>query len=348
MIKSVIGVIGIEIDENYKWKDTIFIDDTVSSKDEEAYDKCLGFIKVIYKEKINYEDSRKIEEDIWGNEKYIYDSKKEAKIYFEKPNVCVIETRQEVNEWLVMMLQIMLLKNGYSFIHAAGVSKDNRAIVLPSWGGVGKTACVSKLVRAGYKLLGDDLNIITAEGKIYGFPKKFVLYFYHKNLFPEVFNKKAPKCNAVLNKFYSNIIPMVKRALRAFPAVLAFFRKHNPQSMKVSPAEIFGEESLEKQSEIKQAIWIERTKNKNNFNKLENIKLAQKALSVTINEIFNESISMIFIMCGLGIIEYKEVFGNMEKIYEKAFEKVISENLGVSTDKKVEVVADEVMKNIKI
>lgn len=38
----------------------------------------------------------------------------------------------------------------------------------------------------------------------------------------------------------------------------------------------------------------------------------------------------------------------MEKIYEKAFEKVISENLGVSTDKKVEVVADEVMKNIKI
>lgn len=348
MIKSVNGVIGIEIDENYRWKDTLFIDDTVSSNDEQIYNKCLSFIKVIYKEKINYEDSRKIEESIWGNEKYIYDSKKEAKIYFEKQNVCIIETRQEVNEWLVMMLQIMLLKNGYSFIHAAGVSKDNKALLLPSWGGVGKTACVSKLVRSGYRLLGDDLNIITAKGEIYGFPKKFVLYFYHKKLFPEVFDKKAPKCNAVLNKFYSNIIPMVKRVLRIFPSVLAFFRKHNPQSMKVSPMEIFGKDALEKQSEIQQAIWIERTKNKNCFKKIENKKIAQKALSVTINEIFNESLNSIFIMCGLGIIEYKEVFGNMENIYEKAFEEVISETLEVAIDKKVETVADEVMKNIKI
>lgn len=348
MIKSVIGVIGIEIDENYKWKDTLFIDDTVSSKDEKVYNKCLGFIKVIYKEKINYEDARKIEENIWGNEKYIYDSKKEAKVYFEKQNVCVIETRQEVNEWLIMMLQIMLLKNGYSFIHAAGVSKSNKALLLPSWGGVGKTACVSKLVRAGYKLLGDDLNIITEEGKIYGFPKKFVLYFYHKQLFPEVFEKKAPKCNATLNKFYNYIIPGVKRFLRLFPAVLAFFRKHNPQSMKVSPVEIFGEEALEETSEIKQAIWIERVKDKNDFKSIKNMTLAQKAASVTINEIFNESINMIFIMCGLGIIEYKDVFVKMETIYEKAFEQAITEKLEVATDNKVEVVADEVMRNIKI
>ena len=348
MIKAVIGIIGVDIDDNYKWKDTLFLDEDVTSQDKEIYDKCKGYIKIKYNKKIEYKEARQIDENIYGNEKYIYDSKKQVKIYFEDENNCVIETSQEVNEWLVIMLQIMLLKYDYSFIHAAVVSKNEQALLLPSWGGVGKTACVSKLVKNGYKILGDDMNIIAKNNKVYGFPKKFVLYFYHKKLFPEVFKEKAPKANSAINNLYTKIIPTVKRILRFFPKILSFARKHNPQSIKVSPIKIFGNDCIEDKSIIKQIIWLERGKQENNeFANMSNEKLISKSVSVTLNEIFNENMNAILIMCGLGIIEYDEIFINMHKIYEKAFEGKIMNKLIVSTNKPVEEVADNVIKNIK-
>ena len=347
MIKSVLGIIGINIDDNYKWKDTLFLDEDVTSKEKEIYNKCKGFIKVKFCKEIKYNDSRKIEENIYGNEKYIYDYKKQAKIYFEDSNNCVIETSQEVNEWLIIMLQIMLLKYGYSFIHAAAVSKNKETLLLPSWGGVGKTACVSKLVKNGYKVLGDDLNIITENGEIYGFPKKFILYFYHKDLFPEVFKKNAPKSNSVINEIYTKIIPPVKRFLRFFPGLLAFARKHNPQSIKVSPIKIFGNDCIENKSVIKQIMWLERGKQSNEFSNISNEKLVSKSVSVTLNEIFNENMNTILIMCGLGIINYNEIFINMHKIYDKAFYGKIINKLIISTEKSVEDVVDNVIKNIQ-
>lgn len=347
MIKSVIGIIGINIDDNYKWKDTLFLDEDVTSDKKDIYDKCKGFIQVKYNKEIEYNDARKIDENIWGNEKYIYDHKKQAKIYFEDKEKCIIETSQEVNEWLIIMLQIMLLKYGYSFIHAAAVSKNKETLLLPSWGGVGKTACVSKLVKNGYKILGDDLNIITESSEIYGFPKKFILYFYHKELFPEVFKKNAPKSNSFLNGIYTKIIPPIKRFLRFFPGILSFARRHNPQSIKVSPIKIFGTDCIEDKSIIKQIIWLERGKQNNEFSNISNEKIISKSVSVTLNEIFNENMNTILIMCGLGIIDYNEIFRNMYKIYEKAFNEKIINKLIISTEKSVEDVADNVIKNVK-
>ena len=348
MVKSIIGIIGINVDDNYKWKERLFLDDDVASSEKELYNKCKSYITIKYNKNIDFSKARKIEENIYGCDQYIYDSKKGAKIYFEDENNCIIETNQEINEWLVIMLQIILLKNEYSFIHAAAVSKEKRALLMPSWGGVGKTASVAKLVKQNYKILGDDLNIIGNNGEIYPFPKKFILYFYHKELFPEVFKKQSPKCNSTLNKFYSMIIPTVKRILRHFPSILSFMRKHNPQSMKVSPIEIFGKEAISKKSEIKQIMWIERIKGETNISeKISSNEIASKAVAVTMNEIFNENVNAILIMCGFFQIKYEDIFKKMHEIYINAFDNAITSKLSVSEDAHVSVVADEVIKNIK-
>ena len=34
---SVIGIVGIDLDENYKWKDTLFLDSKVYSTDQKIY-----------------------------------------------------------------------------------------------------------------------------------------------------------------------------------------------------------------------------------------------------------------------------------------------------------------------
>lgn len=346
---SFFNIIGIDIDVNYKWKDSLFIDSYNYSTIKEDYKKCKQFIKIKYKKNINYTDSRKIENNIYACEKYIYDKEKKVKIYFNEEDVCVIESNQECNEWLIIMLQILLLKEGYSFIHAAAVSNDkNECLLIPSWGGVGKTASIAKLVQNGYKLLGDDINIISHQGEIIGFPKKFVLYFYHKELFPEVFEKKSIKCNSTLNKIYTNIIPTVKKILRYMPGALSFARKHNPQSNKISPYEIFGKDKIAKKANIKQIIWLERQKDKNLYNKIEDTEIISKAISITLHELFTDNFEAILTMCGMNILDYDLIFNKMYNIYSSAFNKKLNYKLNVNNQLHVSKVADEILKKISI
>ncbi len=346
MKKSIIGVIGISIDDNYKWKDSL-ISPRVTCSDEKIYEKCKQFIEIKYVKKVDYSKARRITGEIYGCDEFIYDNEKTIKIYFKNENTCVIESNQQVNEWFKIIVNILLLKEGYTFIHAAAVSKDNKALVLPSWGGVGKTASVSKLIRKGYKLLGDDMNIITAEGKIYPFPKEFVLYFYHKELFPEVFKEKGPKCGSKMNDFYEKIKPAVKKVTRCVPGVLAYARKHNPQASKVSPIEIFGEDVVSSVSDIKQIMWIERNKDENTYKKMDKEQIAAKATAVTLNEIMGKDLQAVLIMCGFYQINIKDVFEKMYHIYEQAFSNSITGILNVSTKEDVSIVADKVQENIK-
>ena len=346
---SVLNVVGIDVDDNYKWKDTIFLDDKLCSYDEKDYKKCKKFIKIKYSKKLNINGSRQIEENVYACDKFIYDKDKKIKIIKEDDNNFELESNQEVNEWLVIMLQILLLTEGYSFIHAAAVIHEhNESIVMPSWGGVGKTATVSKLINKGYKLLGDDLNILSIDGNIYSFPKKFVLYFYHKELFPKVFKKKNIRCNSSINNLYSKIIPGVKRILRNVPGLLSFARKHNPQSMKVSPYEIFGEDKIGKQGKVKQIVWLERAYGKDYVKNIEREEITSKAVSVTMNEIFNENMNAVLIMCGMNIIKYDEIFKKMYQIYENTFKSGTTKEICVDRNKPVENVADKVIENLEI
>lgn len=345
MIINFLNVIKIEVDENYKWKDNIFIDKNISNMYEQT--KIKQKIKIKYLKKIDYSKTREIEKDIYCCDEYFYDANKGVKIYFETKDCCVIETNQECNEWLVIMLQIMLLKNNLSFIHAAAIEKEQNGYLLPSWGGVGKTACVAKLLKNGYKLLGDDLNIINIKGKILGFPKKFVLYFYHKELFPKVFEKYSVKCNSIFNKFYNKIIPNVKKVLRKTPSILAFARRHNPQSIKVSPFEIFSKDDIVKEANIKQIVWLERNIANNEYKDEESLKIASKAIAVTLNELFGDNVNAILIMCGFNIIDYNEIFIRMNDIYKEAFNVKNVGTLNVDKRLNVSEVPKELMKIIK-
>lgn len=346
---SVLGVIGVDVDERYKWKDTLFLDSGVCSYEPELYKKSKRIIKIKYTKTVDFRGARKIEEDIYACNEYVFDKEKNIKIYFEDKNTCVLESNQEVNEWLTVMLQVMLLGEGYSFVHAAAVENNKgECILLPSWGGVGKTATVAKMLKSGYKLLGDDLNILSDSGKIYGFPKKFVLYFYHKRLFPEVFEKRSIKCNSKLNEFYSLIIPSTKRILRKIPGVLAFARKHNPQSMKISPYEIFGKERIGLDGKIREIIWLERLVGQNYVRSIDEKALISKAVSVTMNEVFSDNLTAILIMCGMGLLDYDDIFKKMYTIYENAFSGALMRELCVDKNRPVDSVAEMVAKNVKI
>jgi len=76
------------------------------------------------------------------------------------------------------------------FVHGAGISINNKGILLPAFGGIGKTSFISEIVKnESVKILGDDLILLDNKGYLHPYPRPFCLYSYHRKLFPKFFRK---------------------------------------------------------------------------------------------------------------------------------------------------------------
>ncbi len=96
---------------------------------------------------------------------------------------------------LPFLLQELLLQQDKTFVHAAAISVDGTGILLPAFGGVGKTAFVAQAVQdERVQILGDDLVILTRPGQLEPYLRPFALYAYHQPLFPCFFAENQIKC----------------------------------------------------------------------------------------------------------------------------------------------------------
>ena len=84
-----------------------------------------------------------------------------------------------------LLIQLALLKKGYTFIHAAGVRFKGKSSILCAYPGVGKTTLISVLNELNGEIYGDDL-VIFGHGKIMSYPQSFTIYPYHRKLFPKL------------------------------------------------------------------------------------------------------------------------------------------------------------------
>lgn len=69
-----------------------------------------------------------------------------------------------------LLLEIKLLQRGCTLVHGAGVSKGPRGHLISGWGGAGKTSTMMALSRKGFKMLGDEVVILSKNGTLYSFP----------------------------------------------------------------------------------------------------------------------------------------------------------------------------------
>lgn len=224
-------------------------------------------------------------------------------------------------EWIIWTLQLALLVNHATFVHAAGVEKNNQAILFPSWGGVGKTALVKKLVDDfGWNLLGDDLIILSSDGVCYGFPKPFVIYPYHKDVFPDFFSSGGgPIAPAILNDTLSDVARFIKPYLRLFPRALNLARHYNPQSVRVNPSKIFGAGKFARQGQLRKIIWLDR------INDLESVKisvsnysLVSRLIGSTIHEFDHRCSSITNVAMGLGLLSHEEYLTSWINVLQMA------------------------------
>lgn len=345
---SIHDIVGVSVNDNYKWADTLICNIPLFNTDDKGFINCPSKIHINYSKKIDIVDYYEVVPFIFINKrkKSLYDKKYGAQIT-KTDDGYIIDCSQECNEWLMMILEYCLLENNATFIHSAAVEKDGIAYVFPSWGGVGKTASIAKLVKKeGYNLLGDDLVIITSDGMVKAFPKKFVLYSYHKKLFEETMKKNnAHLIGGVMSRMLSKFIPLIKSMLRLIPGLLAFARRHNPQSKRISPYEIFGENAISFGGKVRSFTWLERMHiDKTKVVSSDNYQMCSKALTITIHELFDGRIQEFMIGVCSEIFEYNFLFDNSIKFLCTSLNQAIFEQLLIPVNYDIEDVSNDVVK----
>ncbi len=85
-----------------------------------------------------------------------------------------------LSQTLSSILLIKLLQKGYTIIHSACVSRDNKGVLISAWGDTGKTFTSSSLVQqCSFHFLSDDLTLIDRNGTAYCFPQAMEKRIFH-------------------------------------------------------------------------------------------------------------------------------------------------------------------------
>ena len=166
-----------------------------------------------------------------------------------------------------LYLQLLLVPQGYSMVHAAAY-KDSRGQVtlLAGAGGIGKTVVLGYAVRTkGLQYLGDDVVILGSKGDCLAFPRAFVLKSYHREGYSETFQRlNLPRWNLyALKRFVIANAPFVgltKDLLRKTGLYykVADIVRPQPYLATVPPEELFGQGSMARSGEIGRIAYLDR------------------------------------------------------------------------------------------
>jgi hypothetical protein len=140
-------------------------------------------------------------------------------------------------------IQCALLEHGAALIHASGIELDGHGLLLPAWGGVGKSTLAGRAVLHGRaKFIADDHTVIDQSGRMHLHLLPIHLYAYHAEQDPILRQRMLSVCG-----------PMSRWQ---WPVGKLLDRTHTVRW--VSPEDIFGRDKLAASAQIKQVIVMFR------------------------------------------------------------------------------------------
>ncbi|HHT9144144.1 MAG: hypothetical protein Q7J76_03260 [Candidatus Brocadiaceae bacterium] len=202
------------------------------------------------------------------------------------------------------VMELKLLVNSSSFIHASSLEKDGKAILFVAAGGIGKTSIMMQMLKKeGWKYLADDLSIIDSNGRVYFNPKYIQIYPYNiKNDF-ELYNLLI-KGRGALDRLHWSY-----RKLRYGEASVR---------RRVDPRVFFGPGKVSSSAQVAKVINLVRT----NVNDFEIDGIGHDVISNMAAEILSLEISPFFkysCLCNGGGSD--SPFPKIEEIKERAIRR---------------------------
>jgi hypothetical protein len=122
---------------------------------------------------------------------------------------------------------------GSTLVHGSVVSSNGSGLMFAGGGHIGKTALSLEMVRRGYSYLGDDLAIVSEEGRAFPYPEPIRIQEQHLSLFPDLESNLTSNMGA-LEKF------LFRRLVRASHGEVLELMPRLPISEVVPGARIGG------------------------------------------------------------------------------------------------------------
>lgn len=348
--------VGIFFDKTYQDKfGAVGMEVLAQTSSEDAFQNVSSRISVYYSKSFQT-DGCMSDGDYYYSANRFVDAKLGVQIDRDGNRGFILHANQDCPEWFMCMLEITMLKAGVTFAHCAALEKDGEALFMPARGGVGKTATVVKMVQNhGWRLLGDDLILLDMNTKsAFPFQKKFVIYGYHKDLFPNLFKKgKGPVRNNALSHMMTRIIPATKKILRHVPGLLAYAREHNPQQIRVYPKDIFRPENLSSGADcIRRTVWLERIASEDiKFVSCDATEIASRCAAITLSEMTYGAMNLndcLFTMCGSGMLCFDEIYNRIFEIIKTCVEGTDPHILSIPKSVNINHVSDVVFDKVSV
>ncbi len=168
-------------------------------------------------------------------------------------------TREMLTMALPLIDRLMVQKRA-AMVHALTAEYKGHALMMPAWGGTGKTSTMSKLVvRDGWAFMGDDWAFVTDKGDLLSFAKPMTIKPYHRSLYPHLFKKvQKPLVPNRLSKTIHSMTTLVHPYITKYPRLAAITRRYSPEHMMVTPQMAFPEARFSDGAPIAAVLFVER------------------------------------------------------------------------------------------
>ena len=288
----------------------------------EIPDEEIDIIINDYEKKVIIKDPVIISDYYYYNDNWLDIPTQNLCFNFEEPIIKVFCNRMFIPTNL--LVELVLLKKDYTMIHSAGFEYNGKNYLIPTYGGVGKTTTLAKLMEKDAKIYGDDIIIIKGK-EVLSYPIDFSVYPYHYDIL-KINNKTIEKKFKKTRKYNRLIKNLSKYDNKLFFKVLKMGLKYfNKEYFPIPPRDIFGNEFLANKGEISGIYYL--IKQDNNCDKItiediDHSVLADIATDILLSE-WAVSLQLLLIYSGLSTFSFKNFLQKINIIYLQAFEKSV-------------------------
>lgn len=211
------------------------------------------------------------------------------------------------------IIQVLLIKKNYSFIHAGIISHGKEATAFLGTGGSGKTSIIFDwLSKCKYRYLSEDFGIISEEGKA---------LFSTKTL--SVYDSDIRRDSSILENVFHKM--PVQASLKWM--INKYIRRRNP--MAKIPVQFSFAQNDFSSANLKQAFYIVRTSESSpEVLKIDAEELSERLVNVTLREM-KKLVELLTLISANAPTNYpyptlEQFILNIKGIYRKAFKNTDS------------------------
>lgn len=171
-----------------------------------------------------------------------------------------VEGQGELLTAVIPLMDRLCVEAKTAMVHAAIVDYRGSGVLLPAWGGVGKTSTVAKLLALpGVGFMADDWGFLGADGALLSYAKPMFIKPHHRAIYPELFQgSRKPLAPGWLTPTISRVATAVHPVIVRYPRTASFTRRWSPEHRMVHPEEVFGPDRISSVAPARLAIFLER------------------------------------------------------------------------------------------